>query len=284
VNIKNLTKELSEIGIKDYLHLDNLRAIEETICELVTNTGYTIKCYPYLLYDNYFYNYEVTIKGESDSIICIGAHYDTVVAGGANDNVSGVVGILYLLKYFIDYKPKHTLRFCFFVNEEPPHYETHMMGSYVYAKMCSERNDNIKLMIALDLIGCYCDVPDSQEYPPEMIYKNFPNVGNFIAVVGDNRYFDSVFDFKNTFRSVTDFFIECMLFHQSNFFSHCSDHGSFSKFDYPSILLTDTAFMRYKFYHTKDDTYDKLNYEKMELMLEGLSKTIKKIVDMELPL
>lgn len=291
VNLKELTKQLSEIGIKDYHHLSNLVKIEDLICGTINDMGYNIKSYPYFISEDEAYkipysygcndilfdNYEVTIQGETDEIICIGAHYDTVFAGGANDNVSGVVGILYLLDYFNNHKPKHTLRFCFFVNEEPPFWNSLQMGSYVYAKMCRERNDNIKFMIALDLIGCYSDEIDSQEYLSDLLYRKYPNAANFIAVVGNEDYYEYIFKVKQTFRTVTDFPIESMLFPKSNIFSYISDHGSFSKFDYPSMLITDTAFMRYKYYHTVEDTYEKLNYEKMELMLEGLAKTIEKL-------
>ena len=38
----------------------------------------------------------------------------------------------------------------------------------------------------------------------------------------------------------------------------------------PGVLLTDTAHMRYPWYHTEDDTPDKLDYERMAEIVRGL--------------
>jgi hypothetical protein len=35
-------------------------------------------------------------------------------------------------------------------------------------------------------------------------------------------------------------------------------------------MITDTAFYRNKNYHTKDDTYDKLNYKKMKEVVDSV--------------
>ena len=39
-------------------------------------------------------------------------------------------------------------------------------------------------------------------------------------------------------------------------------------------MVTDTAFMRYPYYHTAEDTPDKLDYESMARVVTGLAKTI----------
>ncbi len=64
------------------------------------------------------------IEGEKDSAIVIAAHYDYLGVGkslkkdsiynGANDNASGVVGLLALARYFTKKTPKHTLIFVAF--------------------------------------------------------------------------------------------------------------------------------------------------------------------------
>lgn len=64
------------------------------------------------------------VKGESDSIIVIGAHYDhlgvrdSLIYNGADDNASGTSGLLALADYFTQVKPRHTLIFASFDAEE----------------------------------------------------------------------------------------------------------------------------------------------------------------------
>ena len=99
-------------------------------------------------------------------IIIIGAHYDSVFGSpGANDNGTGVAAMLALARRFARAKPKQTLRFVAFVNEEPPYFLSGEMGSQVYARRCKERGDKISAMISLETIGYFSDAPGSQTYP-----------------------------------------------------------------------------------------------------------------------
>lgn len=64
-------------------------------------------------------NVSVTIPGESQDKIVIGAHYDKVKEGcGAIDNWTGVVAIAHLYRAFKDHKPRKTLVFVGFDQEE----------------------------------------------------------------------------------------------------------------------------------------------------------------------
>lgn len=282
MNIKQLVKYFSEdIGERNYLSYKKLQYTKVSIISIMTSLGYECSLHSYFNYGALFQNIDATIVGTiyPEKIICIGAHYDTLVeCQGANDNTSGLVGLLWLADYFKTHKPKCSLRFCFFVNEEPPFFNTINMGSYQYAKMCRDKNLDIKL-IALDLIGYYTNEKDSQYYPPELIYKDYSTIANFISFIGSKSSENFLNECSSLFKTQNEFPIQSMMFPNDNFFSYCSDHGSFSKFDYESILVTDTAFLRYKHYHTENDTYDKLNYVEMERMLNVLSKMIEKILN-----
>ena len=39
------------------------------------------------------------------------------------------------------------------------------MGSMVYAKAARARGDDIRLMLSLEMLGCFTDYPGSQRYP-----------------------------------------------------------------------------------------------------------------------
>jgi hypothetical protein len=49
-----------------------------------------------------------------------------------------------------------------------------------------------------------------------------------------------------------------------------SDHGSFRRLGMPAVQVTDTAFLRYPHYHGPEDTPDRLDYERMALLVLSL--------------
>ncbi|HEV2039676.1 MAG TPA: M28 family peptidase [Casimicrobiaceae bacterium] len=53
-----------------------------------------------------------------------------------------------------------------------------------------------------------------------------------------------------------------------------SDHVSFWRQGYRAVMVTDTAFYRYAYYHTARDTPEKLNYAAMGRVVDGLQQTL----------
>jgi hypothetical protein len=49
-----------------------------------------------------------------------------------------------------------------------------------------------------------------------------------------------------------------------------SDHGSFWSKGYRALMVTDITPYRYPYYHTAQDTPDRLNYEVLARVTEGL--------------
>src|SRR3954454_13339921 len=103
-----------------------------------------------------------------DEILLIGAHYDTVRGSpGADDNASGVAGLLELSRMFTELEAERTVRFVAFTNEEPPYCFvpcpngerpycfTKHMGSAVHAKAARARYERILLMVSLEMLGYY---------------------------------------------------------------------------------------------------------------------------------
>src|SRR4029078_6468292 len=83
-----------------------------------------------------------------DQIVIVGAHYDSVRgAPGANDNATGVAAVMEIARMLKDRKPDRTIRLVFFVNEEPPFFQTDQMGSVVYAKRCKQRGEKVVAML-----------------------------------------------------------------------------------------------------------------------------------------
>jgi Peptidase family M28 len=53
-----------------------------------------------------------------------------------------------------------------------------------------------------------------------------------------------------------------------------SDHRSFWQEGYPAIMITDTAVFRYPYYHTALDTADKVDFEKMARVVDGVRNVV----------
>ena len=132
-------------------------------------------------------NLQVEKRGRSrpEEIVVVGAHYDSALGTpGANDNATGSAALLELARSFTSVETDRTLRFVFFVNEEPPHFQTPSMGSWVYAERSRERGESITAMLSLETIGYYSDTPNSQDYPFP-IGLLYPTRGNFLGFIGN---------------------------------------------------------------------------------------------------
>jgi Zn-dependent M28 family amino/carboxypeptidase len=170
-------------------------------------------------------------------------------------------------------KPERTLRFVAFVNEEPPFFQTEGMGSTVYAKRCRDRGEKVVAMLSLETIGYYSDDEGSQKYPfPLGLF--YPSRGNFIAFVGNTSNARLVRRCIKTFRAKVRFPSEGGAVPGSLPGIGWSDHWSFWEAGYPAIEITDTAPFRYPHYHEETDTPDKLDYERMARVVNGLEEVI----------
>lgn len=223
-------------------------------------------------------NLEVEIRGARPEILVVGAHYDSVFGSpGANDNASGVAGLLALARRFAGKPCGQTLRFVAFVNEEPPYFQTEEMGSLVYAKRCQNRGDRITGMISLETIGYFSDRPGSQVYPAPGLRLFYPSTGNFIGFASDTRSRGLLRRAVSAFRTAGRLPCEGAALPERISGIGWSDHWAFWQCGYPAIMVTDTAPFRYPYYHEATDTPDKLDYDRFALVVSGLEKTIAEL-------
>jgi Zn-dependent M28 family amino/carboxypeptidase len=224
------------------------------------------------------HNIEAEIPGNRPEIIVIGAHYDSVFGSpGANDNGTGAAATLALARRFASAKPKHTLRFVAFVNEEPPYFLSGEMGSLVYARRCKERGDKISAMISLETIGYFSDAPDSQTYPSPGLGVFYPKVGNFIGFVSNVKSRALLRRVIKLFRRNAKIPSEGASLPAFIPGVSWSDQWSFWQHGYPAIMVTDTAPFRYPYYHSSNDTPDKLDYDRFTLVVSGMEKVIQEL-------
>jgi Zn-dependent M28 family amino/carboxypeptidase len=158
-----------------------------------------------------------------------------------------------------------------FVNEEPPYFQTAEMGSLVYAEKLRREGTKVSVMLALEMLGCYSDKKGSQQYPP-LFGLLYPDKGNFIAFVGDEGSRKLVRKTVRLFRDSTQFPSEGIAAPGDLEGVAWSDHWSFWQKGYPAIMITDTALFRNRYYHTQQDTPEKLDYERMARVVAGIRK------------
>lgn len=253
-----------------------LKKVAAYIQTQLQDMGYSVATQAFFADNETVYNVEVEIAGLSkrDEIVIIGAHYDSALhSPGANDNGSGVAMVLELARVFKATQPERTVRFVLFTNEEPPHFSTATMGSVVYANRSRTRRENIVAMLSLETIGHYSDTVGTQQYP--IIFKPFfPSSGNFIAFVGDLRSRDLVHQTMGVFRAGPHLPSEGIAAFPWIKGIDWSDHSAFWKNDYRALMLTDTALFRYPHYHTAQDTPEKLNYQHMAKLFNGIEAVV----------
>jgi Zn-dependent M28 family amino/carboxypeptidase len=265
-----------EIGRRPATRPDLLRKAAERISKQFQSLGYRVteQAVPYRR--TFHTNVIASPQDENNpdpsrKLLVVGAHYDTVSRSpGADDNASGVAGLIELARLLAD-NPPPGIRIIAFCPEEPPAFQTKTMGSYVYARSLKQNKVRLKGMICLEMIGYFSDTPKSQSYPLPFMNTIYPDEGNFIALVGNIRSIKWTRRVRNAFRQGTDLPAETLngpsLIAGINF----SDHWSFNKFGYPAVMVTDTAFYRTPHYHLPSDLPDTLDYTRMAQVINGLA-------------
>jgi hypothetical protein len=214
-----------------------------------------------------------------DQIVLVGAHYDTVQGSpGANDNGTGVASLLEISRLLSGLESTRTIRLVAFTNEEPPFFLRRKMGSRVYASRSRSHNENIVAMLSLETMGYYSEIPNSQEYPFPFSFF-YPHTANFIGFVGNLRSRRLVWLSLAAFRRTTLFPSEGTAAPGWITGIGWSDHWSFWREGYRAIMITDTAFFRYDHYHTREDTPEKIDYDRLARVTKGLTEVVVEIAN-----
>ncbi len=226
-------------------------------------------------------NIVVDIKGKTQcGTYVIGAHYDTYDdLPGADDNISGVAGLIELLRLYSKNKPKCDIQIVAYTLEEPPYFRSEYMGSYIHAKSLYDNNIDVKAMLSMEMIGYFNDEIGSQEYPFMGMSYLYSDKGDFISLVGNFSQIGLTRFLKKSMRSATDlpvYSINAPAFVVGIDFS---DHLNYWQFNYPAIMITDTAFNRNKNYHTEFDTADRLDYKRMAKVVDAVYYSLREYMN-----
>lgn len=268
-----------KIGERNTLSYSSLVLAGEQIGARFQELGLPVRRESYRLEGREMANIEAELRGTAhpEEIVVLGAHYDSVPGSpGANDNASGVAALLQIARQLRKAKPARTLRFVAFVNEEPPFFLSGIMGSQVYARRARQRGDQVVAMLSLETIGYYSDRPGSQQYPAPF-GSFYPDTGNFIGFVSDLGSRQLLRRAIGTFRQTTQFPSEGLAAPAGIPGIGWSDHWSFWQQGYRAIMITDTALYRYPHYHDRSDTPDKLDYDRMARVVQGIGRVAQEL-------
>jgi len=269
------------IGERNIWYYNELNEAANYIDKVFTDTGYNVFSQIFEAEGKSVRNIEAEKKGSviPEEIVLIGAHYDSVMGSpGANDNGSGVAALLEIARLLKTERLARTVRFVAFVNEESPFFMTDLMGSIVYARRSHQRREKIVAMLSLETIGAYSDIPKTQNYPfPFSAF--YPDTGKFIGFVSNLSSRSLLCRAIASFRKHTAFPSEGLAAPGWMTGIGWSDHSAFWKEGYPAFMVTDTAMFRYKYYHTAEDTPDKIDYERMTHVVSGIARVMTEIAN-----
>jgi hypothetical protein len=222
-----------------------------------------------------FINYGVTFGPETGPRLVIGAHYDSCGdMPAADDNASGVAGILELSQRFGVNPPGCRVDLVAYTLEEPPYFRTSDMGSAHHAASLVAEHAQVRAMISLEMIGRFEDAPNTQHIPFPLS-PLYPDRGDFIAIVGRFSDIRLARKVKAAMRAASTLPVRSLSAPRWIPGVDFSDHHPYWDRGFPAVMVTDTAFNRNRDYHTERDTPDKLDYRRMAQVVQGVERAIR---------
>lgn len=206
--------------------------------------GLDVRYQSFNLGDNLLDNIEGSLSGwgpGSDIIYIVCAHYDSIsddyynAAPGADDNASGTAAVLEAARILSPYRFKHTLRFVTFAAEEQG-----LIGSYYYAAEARSAGTDIGGVINHDMIAWDFDGDGVMEIhvgtrsDSQALGTTFLDAIDVYSISLTPRYV--------TWGATTR-----------------SDHACFWNQAYPAMLAIEDLGDYNLYYHSTEDTLDKLD-------------------------
>ena len=182
----------------------------------------------------------------------LAAHYDHYKGiPGADDNAAALSILIETCRLLHPWSGDHDLILCFFDLEEPPCFQTDIMGSVYFTEHCPMNLDTVDCAIVLDLCGH--DVP-------------IAGCENGLFVLGAEYSHDLVHAVQSTESSI----ISTYMFKNERV-GDMSDHYGFRVAGRPFLFF---SCGWWKHYHRSTDTFDRLNLTKMQGIAEWLVRLL----------
>ena len=267
VNSTQLRTHLDQLATERYSDLALART-RAYLTQQLRSYGYELTTQPFGSGESIGANLSVIRPGTEDPghKILVGAHYDSVQGSpGADDNASAVVAALEIARIFADYPTDKTLQVVFFDQEEYQPEGAGLLGSNAFVSEASNL-EGLDGAVILEMVGYACYEAGCQSYPPGLEQEGFPDVGDFIGVIGDAEHPDFLAAFataeEESLGAVTLPVPVGALPFMPDLFR--SDHVPFWLKGVGAVMVSDTANFRNPNYHQSSDTLESLDLEFLE--------------------
>jgi Zn-dependent M28 family amino/carboxypeptidase len=282
--IEALTRDVdllaAQLGPRNLYHYAALTRAADHCERSFREMGYTPLLQQYQARHRSFRNISAEIEGSArpEEIVVIGAHYDSHKnSPGANDNASAIAALLHLGRAFAGSKPARTIRLVAFTNEESPFTRTRQMGSRVYANQCRMQGENVVAMLGLEMLGCHLPAKGAQWLSLGGYF--LPRHGDFLAIVGNRAsrpLLDRVAQVLGADPELRIFPVTLPTHFPG---ARSSDHWSFWMEGFQAVMATDTGPLRYRHYHRRSDTPDKVNFAWLAQTAVALERVIRALAN-----
>jgi Zn-dependent M28 family amino/carboxypeptidase len=261
---------------RNYKNIPTLNSVADYIFREFSKYADTTYFQEFLDDEKNSYKNVIAVLGPKNApTIVLGAHYD--VCGeqtGADDNASGVVGILELARLLKRKKLNYRIELVAYTLEEPPYFRSDYMGSFIHAKSLADAKREVFGMVSVEMIGYFSNIKNSQEYPIPLLSLIYGNKGNYITLVNKLQKGKFARKFTRNFKHKSEIRTKRFFGPENLVGVDFSDHLNYWRFNYSALMLTDTSFYRNKNYHEKTDTIETLNIPAMAKVIDSMVNTL----------
>jgi len=272
VRIKELLIELTKTPKpRNYQNIDQLNETAAFIYSYFRQYADTVFYQTYSVNGITYGNVVARFGDTLSKRMIIGAHYD--VCGnqeGADDNASGIVGLLELARLLKGKTGDKCIELVAYTLEEPPFFRTEYMGSFIHAQSLKNSNAHVIGMVSLEMIGYFDEAKHTQDYPIGFLKLFYGSRGNYITVVNKFGKGKGARKFTKHMDRFAQLPVKKFNGPKSLTGIDFSDHLNYWKMGFSACMITDTAFYRNKNYHQKTDEMGTLDISRMALVIDGV--------------
>ena len=190
--------------------------------------------------------------GRCGRSLLLAAHYDHFRGiPGADDNAAALSILIETCRSLRQWAGDHDLILCFFDLEEPPYFQTDIMGSVYFAEHCPLNLETLDCAVILDLCGHDVAITGCEDA---------------LFALGAEYSHDLV----QAVQSVKSEAVSVLMFKNERI-GDMSDHHVFRLRGKPFLFL---SCGWWKHYHQPTDTFDRLNLKKMQGIADYLVRLV----------
>lgn len=190
---------------------------------------------------------------------------------GADDNASGVAGLMVLAKRYFGKRTQRTIDWLFLADAGGRAVPA-SSGAESFLNLAKEKEATLRAMVEVHGLGAYSDAPNSQTYSDAL--PGTGTSGNFLGWVSYPEHAVIADAFGSGLTSRSSLPVQRFIGLSDNPPVAFSAQKAFLQRGIPSVLVYDTQALRYPDFGTAKDTAQRLDYERMARAVVALNDGI----------